>query len=155
MNDILSALAERLNQLNYTVTTAESCTGGGISFYLTGIAGSSSWFERSYVTYSNEAKVNELEVLPSTIEEYGVVSEPVVAQMAVGAALRSGANCAIAVSGIAGPDGGSEQKPVGTVCIAWSVDGVVETITELFDGDRQQVREKTIASALKGLLRRL
>jgi len=155
MNDILSALAERLNQLNYTVTTAESCTGGGLSFYLTSVAGSSGWFERSYVTYSNDAKVDELQVLPASIEQHGVVSEQVVAEMAVGAALRSAANCAIAVSGIAGPGGGSELKPVGTVCIAWAIDGVVETTTELFEGERQDVREKTIAFALKGLLRRL
>ncbi len=155
MNDILRALAERLKQLNYTVTTAESCTAGGISYALTALSGSSAWFERAYTTYSNDAKVEMLGVLQSSIDAYGVVSEVVVSEMATGAILQSNANCSIAVSGIAGPHGGTLDKPLGTVCFGWAIDGVVECETCVFSGQRDEIRAATIEFALKGLLQRL
>ncbi len=138
------------------LVTAESCTGGGIAAAITEIAGSSTWLEAGFVTYSNEAKVSMLGVLTPTLEEHGAVSEQVAIQMAEGALVRSRANMSVSVSGVAGPDGGSEDKPVGTVWMAWAVRGR-ETITRLFAfaGDRQSVRQQAVVAALKGIQGRL
>jgi len=150
-------LAQQLAQVLLTdggrLVTAESCTGGGIAWLLTSIPGSSRWFERGYVTYSNESKQEVLGVPGDTLLRYGAVSEPTAAAMASGALLRSHADYCAAVTGIAGPDGGTADKPVGTVCFAWGrAGGVVRTARVRFPGDRREVRERAILLALQGLL---
>ena len=132
-----------------TVTTAESCTGGWVAKTLTDIAGSSAWFERGFVTYSNEAKSQMIGVSEATLLEHGAVSEPVVVEMAVGALRAARADYAISVSGIAGPDGGSAEKPVGTVWFGVaSASGQGVTQRECFAGDREAVRRQATAYAL-------
>ena len=135
-----------------TVTTAESCTGGWIAKTLTDIAGSSAWFERGFVTYSNEAKAQMIGVREETLEAHGAVSEQVVAEMAVGALRAAKATFALSVSGIAGPDGGSEEKPVGTVWFGLAcASGQGITHVERFDGDRESVRRQATIFALQML----
>ena len=151
------SLAQRLGDLllrrNATVTTAESCTGGGVAHAITAVAGSSQWFEAGFVTYANRIKHQLLDVETSTLESYGAVSEPVVIQMARSALGKAKATVAVAVSGIAGPDGGSDDKPVGTVWFAWAYrDGTVTTESCLFVGDRASVRDQSVDKALSGLL---
>ncbi|MDR0577285.1 MAG: CinA family protein [Candidatus Accumulibacter sp.] len=139
-----------------TLATAESCTGGWISQCLTAIAGSSAWFERGFVTYSNAAKQETLGVPEAALAAHGAVSQPVAVAMAEGALRHSRADWAVAVTGIAGPGGGSAEKPVGTVCFAWAArDGGTTTETCHFAGDRQAVRARSAARALAGLLERL
>ena len=155
----LEALAAQVGELLRTngqrLTTAESCTGGWIAQCLTAIAGSSDWFERGFVTYSNDAKVEMLGVEAGTLVAHGAVSEATAAAMAAGALRHSHADWALAVTGIAGPGGGSADKPVGTVCFGWAaVDGRVDTQTVRFAGDREQVRAQSVAHALAGLLER-
>ena len=154
-DELAAALGADLAAREWTVTTAESCTGGLVSAAITSVSGSSAWFQQSYVTYSNDSKVSELGVLEATIEEHGVVSEAVVEQMSLGAALASNADCAVAISGIAGPGGATETKPVGTVCFGWAVGGIVEAETQYLKGDREAVREQSVEIALKGLLQRI
>ena len=145
-------LGEALRARGWQVTSAESCTGGGIAEAITRIAGSSVWFEAGYVTYSNRQKSLQLGVPEALFAEVGAVSREVVEAMARGAAQRSGARLAVAVSGSAGPGGGSPDKPVGTVWIGWKRRGGY-TRAELFhfDGDRDAVRRQTVAAALLGL----
>ncbi|MGL3817777.1 nicotinamide-nucleotide amidase [Klebsiella pneumoniae] len=132
-----------------TVTTAESCTGGWIAKVITDIAGSSAWFERGFVTYSNEAKAQMIGVREETLRDNGAVSEPVVVEMAIGALRAARADYAISVSGVAGPDGGSVEKPVGTVWFGVaSVSGQGVTRRECFAGDREAVRRQATAYAL-------
>ncbi|XVB28049.1 nicotinamide-nucleotide amidase [Citrobacter koseri] len=132
-----------------TVTTAESCTGGWVAKVITDIAGSSAWFERGFVTYSNEAKAQMIGVREPTLEQHGAVSEPVVIEMAIGALRAARADYAISVSGVAGPDGGSVEKPVGTVWFGVaSVSGQGVTRRECFAGDREAVRRQATAYAL-------
>ena len=132
-----------------TLTTAESCTGGWIAKAITDIAGSSAWFERSFVTYSNEAKSQMIGVREVTLEQYGAVSEQVVIEMAIGALRAARADFAISVSGIAGPDGGSAEKPVGTVWFGIATAaGQGITQRECFEGDRESVRRQATAYAL-------
>ena len=155
----LEALAAEVGELLRTngqrLTTAESCTGGWIAQCLTAIAGSSDWFERGFVTYSNDAKVEMLGVEADTLVAHGAVSEATAAAMAAGALRHSHADWALAVTGIAGPGGGSADKPVGTVCFGWAaVDGRVDAQTVRFAGDREQVRAQSVAHALAGLLER-
>ena len=150
-------MAERLGQALLTaqqmLVTAESCTGGGIAWLVTSIAGSSQWFERGIVAYSNAAKQELLAVSNDVLTTYGAVSEQTAAAMASGALENSHADFSVAVTGIAGPDGGSEEKPVGTVCFGWSRrDGETRTTRVVFEGDRQQVREQAILLAIEGLL---
>ena len=158
-DDILSGLvkelAARLTAQNRAMATAESCTGGWIAKCCTDLAGSSAWFERGFVTYSNEAKHDMLGVDAQVLEFAGAVSEAVAMQMAAGAIRNSEADVSLAVSGIAGPDGGSEDKPVGTVWFGWSVGGEVATECVLFGGIRETVRRQTVAHAIQGLLDRL
>ena len=137
--------------------TAESCTGGGIAAALTDLAGSSAWFDAGFITYSNAAKQRMLGVSPEHFRESGTgaVSEAVVLEMSLGAVARSGADVSMAVSGVAGPGGGSAEKPVGTVWIAWCVEGRADAECFLFGGDRAQIRHATIASALQGLVSRI
>lgn len=153
------ALITELITARKTVTTAESCTGGWIAKALTDIAGSSAAFAYGLVSYSNGAKETLLGVAHDTLLEHGAVSEATVIEMARGALELSGADLAVAVSGIAGPDGGSEDKPVGTVCFAWAIrDGSnVQTSADrqVFAGDRDAVRRQTVLHALGGLLQEL
>ena len=159
MSEDLHALAQALGaalaRRGWKVATAESCTGGLVAGAITGIAGSSGWFERGFVTYSNEAKVELLDVAAATLARFGAVSEETAREMAAGAIAGSRAKLAVAVTGIAGPDGGTPDKPVGTVCFAWARRaGAVETTTRRFPGDRAEVRAATVAAALQGLLDR-
>jgi nicotinamide-nucleotide amidase len=138
------------NQLK--LVTAESCTGGMISAACTDLAGSSEWFERGFVTYSNAAKAEALGVDASLIQQHGAVSEPVARAMAFGAIKHSAAQVSIAVTGIAGPSGGSAGKPVGTVWFGFSVQGQLYSEMQIFKGDRAAVREQTVAHALRRML---
>ena len=150
---LLSQLSNRLIQQNKMLVTAESCTGGGIAYTITGLPGSSGWFERGFVTYSDRAKQEQLAVAKELITRFGAVSEEVAAAMALGALQHSHADFSVAVTGIAGPGGGTAEKPVGTVCFGWSRrDGDTRTTKVLFDGNRRQVRELSILTALQGLL---
>jgi nicotinamide-nucleotide amidase len=137
------------------IATAESCTGGLVAGAITAIAGSSGWFERGFVTYSNLAKEQQLGVAPSTIERFGAVSEETARAMAQGAVRGAAAQWAVAVTGIAGPDGGSPDKPVGTVWFAWAGPDHLQTLRRQFDGDRTAVREASVRVALEGLVDRL
>lgn len=149
-------LGERLTAAGAMAATAESCTGGWIAKALTDVAGSSAWFDRGLVTYSNAAKQELLWVSAEILAEHGAVSEPVVRQMAEGALARSAADLAVAVSGIAGPGGGSAEKPVGTVWFAWARTGqTTRSERRLFAGDREAVRRQSVAHALEGMLRDL
>ncbi|MEL7447894.1 MAG: nicotinamide-nucleotide amidohydrolase family protein [Pseudomonadota bacterium] len=155
--DSLAAAArdagEALEAAGLVAVTAESCTGGWIAKALTDVAGSSAWFDRAFITYSNDAKTDMLGVPPATLDAHGAVSEAVVRAMAAGALERSGAGAAVAVSGIAGPGGGSADKPVGTVWFAWAARGAVDARRELFKGDREAVRRQAVVVALDGLKR--
>ena len=152
-DDLLRSLADALNAKGWMLTTAESCTGGWIAKLCTDLAGSSAWFERGFVTYSNEAKQDMLGVREETLAQYGAVSEAVTAEMAVGAVLHSRAQVAVSVSGIAGPGGGTASKPVGTVCFGWALQGgKVRTATHRFEGDREAVRRQSVEYALNGVL---
>jgi nicotinamide-nucleotide amidase len=152
LDQLAADVGAALKQRGWLLATAESCTGGGIGEAITRIAGSSQWFDRGFITYSNHAKQDMLGVSPQTILQFGAVSEETAREMARGALERSRANIAVAVTGIAGPDGGSPLKPVGTVCIAWVVkDSPVAAKTFHFDGTREQVRYLTIEAALQGI----
>lgn len=152
----LAELAERVGAAlaagGRMLVTAESCTGGWIAKLLTDIPGSSAWFERGYVTYSNAAKEELLAVRPATLAAHGAVSEAVVREMAAGALAASRAGVAVAVSGIAGPDGGTPAKPVGTVWLAWATEAEVRVRGQRFEGDRAAVRAAAVAEALRGIL---
>ncbi len=153
--DLTARLAQQLLARGHMLASAESCTGGMIAAACTELAGSSAWFERGFVTYSNEAKTDLLAVPAALIAEHGAVSEPVAKAMAVGALQHSRAQVAVAVTGVAGPGGGSADKPVGTVWLAWATPRGVEAERQHFSGARSQVREATVQHALAGLLQRL
>ena len=153
--EIIQNIADALRQRGWLLATAESCTGGLIAAACTDLAGSSDWFERGFVTYSNAAKAELLGVPPESIAQHGAVSEPVARAMAEGALRRSHAQLSVAVTGVAGPGGGSADKPVGTVWFAWCADGRTESQRMRFDGDRAAVRAQTVLHALQGLLNRL
>ena len=141
-------VADLLQQKKLLLATAESCTGGLIAAACTDLAGSSVWFERGFVSYSNAAKTELLGVPADLIEAHGAVSEPVVRAMVEGALRHSRAQVAVAVTGVAGPGGGSPGKPVGTVWFGWATPDGVVTDKRCFDGDRQHVREATVQHAL-------
>jgi nicotinamide-nucleotide amidase len=157
--DTLSTLATlagtRLKARRAMLATAESCTGGGIAAAVTAIAGSSEWFDRGFVTYSNQAKEDMLGVPREVLEAHGAVSEPVAREMALGALRHSQAQWSVAVTGIAGPGGGSEAKPVGTVCLGWAGPSGARVVTRHFEGDREQVRRQTVIAALQGIIESL
>ncbi len=155
LDERVGALADRLLAAGRRLATAESCTGGWIAKCCTDRAGSSDWFERGFVTYSDAAKHEQLSVDAQVLQFAGAVSEAVARQMAAGARSHSAADVTLAVTGIAGPGGGSEDKPVGTVWFAWSVGDAVESECHRFVGDRDAVRRQTVALALDGLLARL
>jgi nicotinamide-nucleotide amidase len=153
LETLAAQLGESLRQRGLMLATAESCTGGWVAQAITAVSGSSQWFERGFVTYSNVAKVEMLGVHPATLELHGAVSEPTVREMAQGALAHSHAQVAVAVSGIAGPGGGSLEKPVGTVCLAWAGNGVETRAHCLqFMGNREAVRRQAVAAILRGLL---
>lgn len=148
-------LAQALQARGWMLATAESCTGGMIAAACTDLSGSSNWFERGFVTYSNEAKTELLGVDPALIAQHGAVSEVVARAMAFGAVRHSRAQVSVAVTGVAGPTGGSPQKPVGTVWFGYQVDGRLTSETLRFDGDRAAVRSATVDHALQRLLQLL
>ena len=155
-DDALHLLAEQLGAAarhhHHTLVTAESCTGGWIAKTLTDIAGSSQWFECGLAAYSYEAKQALLGVRPETLEHHGAVSRETVIEMVSGALVHSGATLAVAVTGIAGPGGGTADKPVGTVWVAWKRrGGYPQAQVFHFDGDREAVRRQTVAAALRGM----
>jgi nicotinamide-nucleotide amidase len=152
---LVNELATRLRGRGWTMASAESCTGGLIAAACTELSGSSDWFERGFVTYSNAAKTDSLGVPAALIAEHGAVSEPVARAMAVGAVAHSAAHCALSVTGVAGPTGGSADKPVGTVWFGWSTPAGVATEHRRFDGDRAAIRAQAVRHALAGLLQRL
>ncbi|WP_290647802.1 nicotinamide-nucleotide amidase [Aquisalimonas sp.] len=156
LEQLAGAVGEALRAAGQVVTVAESCTGGWIAKTLTDVSGSSAWFERGVVTYSNAAKIDLLGVPPDLLERHGAVSEEVVRAMAEGALERSGAGVAVAVSGVAGPDGGTAAKPVGLVWFGWSLrSGFVISRAERLAGDRDTVRRASVAVALEGVLRQI
>ncbi len=149
LQQLCGLLADLLLKNELKLATAESCTGGMISAACTDLAGSSNWFERGFVTYSNEAKADSLGVDAALIAQHGAVSEPVVRAMAFGAVRHSLAQVSIAVTGVAGPTGGSAAKPVGTVWFGFSVQGALHSEMMRFDGDRAAVRQQTVLHALR------
>lgn len=151
-SDLTKTLSQILLSRNWTVSLAESCTGGLVCATLTELAGSSEWFERGYITYSNQSKTECLGVPPELIDSHGAVSEQVAKAMAEGAQNNSGSNLAISITGIAGPSGGSAEKPVGTVCFGWSTDNQTLTKTMHFGGDRQAIRQQATEFALAELI---
>ena len=155
--ELAARVGQKLRAAERRLVTAESCTGGWVAQVLTDIPGSSQWFECGYVTYSNAAKMRDLAVAASTLESFGAVSEQTVREMAEGALRVAGVNVALAVSGIAGPDGGSADKPVGTVwfCAAARAGELIDIIAEekLFDGDRNSIRSQAVRHALRMILR--
>ena len=142
-----------------TIAAAESCTGGWVAQVITHTAGSSAWFDRGFVTYSNQAKIDMLGVRAATLEAHGAVSLETAGEMAVGALINSQAQISLAITGITGPAGGSPDKPVGTVCFAWGIQKQNETATRtercVFGGDRESIRRQAVIHALQGLLSRI
>ncbi len=153
-DDLPTRLGRALVGAGLTVATAESCTGGWIGKRITDVPGSSAWFERGFVTYSDAAKQELLGVQPATLASHGAVSAETAAEMVAGALARSRADLAVAVTGVAGPDGGTDEKPVGTVWLAWQRRGRPPRVERRrFSGDRENVRRVTVQAALDGLLR--
>ena len=150
--NLVLALADALRARGWMLATAESCTGGLIAGACTDLSGSSDWFERGFVSYSNAAKTELLGVDPALITQHGAVSEVVARAMAFGAVRHSQARVSVAVTGVAGPTGGSANKPVGTVWFGFQVDGVLSSELRRFDGDRAAVRHATVAHALQRLV---
>ena len=143
-----------LKQRGWVLATAESCTGGWVGEVVTSVAGSSHWYDRGFITYTNESKQDMLNVSAQTLGEFGAVSEQTVREMAEGALKFSRADIALAISGIAGPGGATPGKPVGTVCMAWALrNGSGELQTFHFQGDRAEVRRQAVVAALRGVLK--
>jgi nicotinamide-nucleotide amidase len=155
MDELATRIGERLKAANAMLATAESCTGGWAAQVVTSVAGSSAWFERGFVTYSNAAKEELLGVRPETLRSHGAVSEQTAREMARGALERSKATIALSITGVAGPSGGTQEKPVGMVCFAWSQKGQVRSETRHFSGDRESVRRQSVILALEGVLKTL
>jgi nicotinamide-nucleotide amidase len=158
--NLVQSIAQLLFANNWKLALAESCTGGLVCAKLTELSGSSAWFERGYITYSNQAKTECLGVPAELIESQGAVSEAVAKAMALGAQRSAGTNVAVSITGIAGPTGGSIEKPVGTVCFGWSIskqagENLTVCQTKLFSGDRTAIREQADEYALTELLRLL
>jgi nicotinamide-nucleotide amidase len=156
MENLVIELGKRLKARQWTMATAESCTGGGVAYYLTNISGSSDWFERGFITYSNTAKEEMLGVQANTLTQFGAVSELTAHEMAEGALKHSHAQISVAITGIAGPSGGTPEKPVGTVWFGWAgVDFKTITKMEKLTGNRVEIRERAIQIAIEGLLQQL
>jgi nicotinamide-nucleotide amidase len=154
--DALTALATvlggRLKARQARLVTAESCTGGWAAQAVTSVAGSSEWFERGYVAYSNDAKQEALGVAPGTLERHGAVSAETAREMASGALARSRGTISLAITGVAGPAGGTPEKPIGMVCFAWAWHGGIRSEIRHFAGDRESVRRQSVIRALQGVL---
>ncbi|MBT8447951.1 MAG: nicotinamide-nucleotide amidohydrolase family protein [Gammaproteobacteria bacterium] len=152
LTNTVERLAQLLTEREWMLATAESCTGGWVAEAVTSVPGSSAWFDRGFVSYSNAAKTEMLDVSAATIADYGAVSIETAAAMATGALAASHAHAALAVTGIAGPDGGTPDKPVGTVCFAWVRRGSAPLTQILqFNGNREAVRRQSVIAALNGL----
>jgi nicotinamide-nucleotide amidase len=150
---LAESVGQALKGKGWLLATAESCTGGWIGEAVTAVPGSSDWFERGFITYSNAAKQEMLGVRSATLEQHGAVSEPTVLEMVTGAVNNSRAALAVSVSGVAGPAGGTAAKPVGMVCIGWCVRGSPPfAVTKHFAGDRESVRRQSVVVALEGVL---
>jgi nicotinamide-nucleotide amidase len=153
MTTLADKVGRRLKARGGRIVTAESCTGGWVAQELTAIAGSSAWFDRGFVTYSNEAKQEMLGVLAETLARHGAVSEETAAEMARGALEHSRGSIALAITGIAGPSGGTPSKPIGTVCFAWATrDRPARAETKRFPGDREAVRRQSVEYSLARVL---
>ena len=152
MDDLARDLGRRLQAAKAVLVTAESCTGGWATQVVTSVAGSSAWFDRGFVTYSNTAKQELLGMYAETLRQHGAVSEETAREMALGALARSQGTVALSVTGVAGPGGGTRDKPVGTVCFAWALGKQVHSETRLFSGDRESVRKQSVVRALEGVL---
>lgn len=148
----IEQLSRILINKGWYIACAESCTGGWVAKLFTDLAGSSGWFERGYVTYSNRAKQEMLGVSAKSLDDFGAVSEEVVRQMALGACQQAATQVSLAISGIAGPTGGSKEKPVGLVWFAWCVNGQLETCSKIFAGDRNAVRQQAVEVSIDKLL---
>ena len=155
MEQLAQELGTKLKREGATLVTAESCTGGWVAQVVTSVAGSSDWFERGFVTYSNDSKQDLLGVTQATLQKHGAVSEETAREMAQGALARSKGKLALAVTGVAGPGGGSREKPVGMVCFAWARGKELKSETRHFSGDRDSVRRQSVIHALEGVLRTL
>ena len=155
MEELAKTLGERLKREGALLVTAESCTGGWAAQVVTSIPGSSDWFDRGYITYSNDAKRELLGVRAETLSRRGAVSEETAREMAQGALARGKGTVALAITGVAGPGGGSKDKPVGTVCFAWATNRGARVETKHFSGDRESVRRQSVIHALEGVLQTL
>jgi nicotinamide-nucleotide amidase len=150
---LAAELGDKLRARGWMIATVESCTGGWIGEVLTAIPGSSAWYERGFITYANAAKIDLLGVPADTLATYGAVSEETARAMAHGALMRSPVHATLAVSGIAGPGGGTPQKPVGMVCYGWALnDGTLMSSVCRLDGDREEIRSRAVAAALRGMI---
>jgi len=156
MNTTITTIASEVGQAllakKFKLVTAESCTGGWVSQAITSIAGSSDWFDRGFVTYSNQAKQDLLDVSAGTLSKYGAVSTQTAHEMAEGALKNSQANVSLSVTGIAGPDGGTPEKPVGYICFAIAIKNEIITLEQQFSGDREQIRKQSVEFILSTLL---
>lgn len=155
INELAISLSHLLKKTKRTISCAESCTGGGLAFAITSVAGSSTWFKQSYVTYCNEAKSELLGVKQQTLNDVGAVSKQTVEQMVFGCAEATSADVAVSISGIAGPDGGSDEKPVGLVWFGFFVKGEVNCEHRVFNGNREAVRLQAIEFALQTIVDRI
>ena len=151
--DLATRVGQTLKDKGLLLATAESCTGGGVAYAVTEIAGSSEWFDCGFVTYSNASKTELLDIPAALIAQFGAVSEEVAGAMAEGAIANSNAHIAVSTTGIAGPGGAVPGKPVGTVCFGWTFQNKTLTERLVFDGDRRSVREQTVIHSLQGVLR--
>ncbi len=150
LNKLVEVLSTGLLLRGWKITTVESCTGGRVAALFTNFSGSSNWFDRGFVTYSNRSKVEMVGVDSGTLESFGAVSEQVASEMARGGVTHSDAQCALSITGVAGPDGGSESKPVGMVCFAWAgFNGESQSMVKYFQGDRQAVRTQSVFFAIR------
>jgi nicotinamide-nucleotide amidase len=153
LQDLARKVGLALAQQGLMLASAESCTGGGLGQAITSIAGSSSWYERGFITYTDISKCEMLGVSSDTLEKHGAVSEETAYEMAEGAIVRSHAQVVASVTGIAGPDGGTAEKPVGMICFAWIMkDGLAHTETHHFSGSREKIRQQSVAGALQGII---
>ena len=153
LHQLAAELGEKLCARGWMLATAESCTGGWVGQLITSLPGSSQWYERGFITYANAAKIEMLGVPAEVIDEHGAVSEETASAMAAGALAHSHAQATLAISGIAGPGGGTPQKPVGLVCYGWALeDGTVMSSTCRLDGDREEIRSRAVAAAMRGLI---
>ncbi len=153
LQDFAMQAGTALSRQELMLVTAESCTGGWLGQTITSIAGSSGWFDRGFVSYTDISKQEMLGVSNATLERYGAVSEQTAYEMAAGAVARSHAQVAVSITGIAGPDGGTAQKPVGMICFAWVMkDGMALTETRYYSGSREEIRRQSVAGALQGVI---